>query len=63
MNAQKMKLLEPEMKNYQNSIQRMQRAGDYEGIKHARSAYRQMQEKFGFDTLVPALNLLQVSIT
>ena len=35
MNAQKMKLLEPETKNMQATIQRLQKMGDFKGIREA----------------------------
>lgn len=55
-----MKLLEPEMKNFQNTTQRLQRSGDYEGMKQARKTFFAMRERYGINSIVPLLNLFQV---
>jgi YidC/Oxa1 family membrane protein insertase len=60
LNAIKLKLLDPEMKNFQNSMQKMQRSGDFEGMKQARTSFQALRDKYGISTAMPLFSLLQV---
>ncbi len=60
LNALKMKLIEPEMKNFQNLSQRLQKAGDWNGIKQSRTQFSNLREKHGISSVVPLLSMSQV---
>ena len=62
LNALKMKLIEPEMKNFQNLTQRLQKAGDWNGMKQSRIQFSNLREKHGISSIVPILSLSQVKI-
>ena len=56
-----MKLLDPEMKNYQAMMQRLNRSGDFEGTKSAQRMFMALREKHGISGIGPFLSLLQVT--
>jgi hypothetical protein len=49
------------MKNFQNSMQKFQRASDFEGMKQSRNNFSVLREKYGISTVMPMLSMLQVS--
>jgi uncharacterized membrane protein (DUF106 family) len=55
-----MKLLDPEMKNFQNKMQAAQKTGDWEGMKQAKAQFSILRERYGISTILPLLSLLQV---
>jgi len=60
LNAIKMKLLDPEMKNFQNTMQKYQRMGDFKGVKEARKSFAQLRERYGLSTILPLVSLVQI---
>jgi YidC/Oxa1 family membrane protein insertase len=60
LNAIKMKLLDPEMKNFQNTMQKYQKMGDFKGVKEARKSFAQLRERYGLSTILPVISLIQV---
>ncbi len=55
-----MKLLDPEMKNFQNTMQKYQKMGDFKGVKEARKSFAQLRERYGLSTILPVISLIQV---
>jgi len=62
LNAVKMKLLEPEMKNFQNTVQKYQRAGDFKGSREARKVFSALRERYGINNFLPFLSLSQIPV-
>ena len=42
-------------------MQKLQRAGDFEGMKQARASFQALREKYGISTALPLFSLLQVN--
>jgi YidC/Oxa1 family membrane protein insertase len=62
LNAVKMKLLEPEMKNFQNTMSKFQRAGDFKGTREARKQFAALRERYGINNFLPFLSLSQIPV-
>ena len=57
-----MKLIEPEMKNFQSTMQRMQQVGDREGMNLAKREFDKLKDKYKINMLVPFFGMIQVSM-
>lgn len=62
MNAQKMKLLEPETKNMQATIQRLQKMGDFKGIREAQQQYSRLRQKHGIKGWMALASFTQIPV-
>mgnify|MGYP000986711163 FL=1 len=55
-----MKLIEPEMKNFQATMQRMNASGNFAGSRQLSKEFQELREKHGLISIVPIVSLLQV---
>jgi YidC/Oxa1 family membrane protein insertase len=62
INGIKMKLIEPEMKNFQNTIQRYSRAGDFAKVRELQGQFKQLRKLNGINNMWSVLSLTQIPI-
>lgn len=60
LNAIKMKLIEPEMKNFQSLMSSLQKSRDYQAVKATREQFMELREKHKISSMLPFLSILQV---
>ncbi|CAD8132663.1 unnamed protein product [Paramecium octaurelia] len=60
LNACRMKLIEPESKNFQNMIQRAMRAQDFKASRAAQKQFKLFKRKHNINMLIPGLSILQM---
>jgi len=60
--AQKMKLIEPEMKNFQAAMQRLNAGGNFAGSKQLSREFQELREKHGLISIMPVVSLLQLPV-
>lgn len=60
LNAIRMKLIEPEMKNFQQATQRLSRMGDFTALRDAQKQFAKLRQKYGIHNWVIGLSLTQI---
>ncbi|KAL4449699.1 hypothetical protein ABPG74_008072 [Tetrahymena malaccensis] len=62
INALKMKLLEPETKNFQAQVSRLQKQGDFNNVREAQRQFSALQKKHGIRHWVSVAALTQIPV-
>lgn len=62
INALKMQLLEPEQKNYQAQVSRLQKQGDFNGVREAQKHFFAMQKRHGIRNWIALVSMLQIPV-
>lgn len=55
-----MKLIEPEMKNFQSLMSSLQKTRDFQAVKETREQFMELREKHKISSMLPFLSILQV---
>jgi YidC/Oxa1 family membrane protein insertase len=62
LNTIKMKLIEPETKNFNASLQKLTQAKDMAGSRALQKQYVELRQRYGISMLTPFISMLQVPI-